>query len=286
VNELTEEQQWMRAHIQPGNWLRVDADEELPPCLTGPIRTLAHMFQLSFSPEIVRRKEAGMLPEDFALWGAQMIQTEDAPKSVRLNDEIRGVMHVRMDRPVEKGEAATMSDLRNLVDFDVADDELDYGHCTVIFDGVGWRMFFNFQAGRGRSLSTMAKAEQFLEAARYSREQGHIGPTVDNLFSACELLSKARLTLNHSKAADNHRAISSAINAERRLGNVDSAFVELFNRMSRERYPARYGAYDEGTMPTSEELDLVQEEIALLRKATAHKGDDPSSKDDESAMLP
>lgn len=263
--------QWMKAHIQPGNWLRVESNEELPSFLAGYTRTLAHMFQLSFSPEIIRRLDAAELPDDFSLWAAQMIQTEDAPKCVRLNDEIRGIMHVRMDRPIEKGETATMSDLRNVVDFEVDEDELDCGHCTIIFDGVGWKMFFNFQAGRGRSLKTMARAEQFLEAARYATENGHLGPAVDNLFSACELLAKARLTLGH-READNHKTIHSRINSERRLGNVDATFVDLFNRMTRARYPARYKASDDVAMPTRDELDLVQEEIELLRRATVHRG--------------
>ena len=87
-------QDWIDQHLEPGNWLRIGAKEELPAILAGPLMTLAHMFQLVFSPEIERRFEAGLLDDSFSLWAAQLIQPGDGSQIVRLNDEMRGVMHL------------------------------------------------------------------------------------------------------------------------------------------------------------------------------------------------
>lgn len=272
-------QDWIDQHLEPGNWLRIGPKEDLPAILAGPLMTLAHMFQLAFSPEIERRLQDGLLDESFSLWAAQLIQPGDGSQIVRLNDEMRGVMYARIDRPVEKGEVINRSDLRHVVDFDVVEEELDCGHFTIISDGAGWKMFFNFQSGRAKALGMINRAEEFLEAARYSTERKHLGPAVDNMFSACELLSKARLTLSQSPAAQSksHGPIGAAINASGRLGNVDASFLKLFNRMSQSRNAARYANSLDVAPPTSEELDLVQREIDLLRRETSHKDHRPPS---------
>jgi len=248
----------------------VKPDEELPTSLAGPYMTIVHMFQLAFTPEIERRLAAGSLDEKFVLWAAQLIQSENG-QMVRLNDEIRGVMHAKMGRPVEKGEPVLFSDLRDVVDFDVEESELNCGHFTMIFDGAGWRVFFNFQWGRAESLSTIELADQFLAVARYAASQGHTGPAIDNMFSACELLSKARLILHRDQAVQSktHGGISSAINSWGKLGNVDSRFLKLFNRMSRARSGARYSTASEIQPPTANEIELVAREIEMLKSAVA-----------------
>ena len=115
-------------------------------------------------------------------------------------------------------------------------------------------------------------AKQFLATARFSAEQSHAAPSVDNLFSACELISKAHLTLYHNRAAKakQHAAVSSALNAWGKIGNVAADFVKLFNRLSNARSAARYEAA-QVDCPTLVDFEVVEREAAQLEKAVAQK---------------
>ncbi len=69
-------------------------------------------FDFWIGPEIERRREAGQLPEDFALHGAQVIfGMEEGPPEVRLNDEVRAVATVVAARAIAKGEPVTDADI-------------------------------------------------------------------------------------------------------------------------------------------------------------------------------
>jgi hypothetical protein len=117
-------------------------------------------------------------------------------------------------------------------------------------------------------------AKQFLSAATHSADLGHAGPAVDNLFSACELASKARLILHRSPAARSkkHGTVGAAINQWGRLGNVDVAFLDLFNRMSNARSPARYDAAASPDSPAPSDFEIVKQELEQLEKSVAHLG--------------
>ena len=57
----------------------------------------------------------------------------------------------------------------------------------------------------------------------------------------------------------NHNAIHSRLNVQRRLGNVDSAFVDLFNKLRQLRPLYRYSSEVSEIQPIDEsELELVQ----------------------------
>jgi hypothetical protein len=270
-----EGQQWLRERTQPGNWIKIAPDEEFPSCLHGtPWVTLVHMFQIAFTPEIERRIAAGLIDDAFFVNVAQLITRDGGKQEVRFNDEVRGVGRVRVNQPVQKGDPVPFSDLAGMENFDVEEVELDCGHFTMFYSNPGWRIFFNFNTGRAKSFGLIERAAEFLAAARYSAEQGHAGPAIDNLFSACELLSKARLILIRSPAVQSksHGSIGSAINAWRKLGNVDAAFVDLFNRMSNEREGARYTGSKEVAPPSIEEFELVATELQLLKQSVQHKG--------------
>jgi hypothetical protein len=56
---------------------------------------------------------------------------------------------------------------------------------------------------------------------------------VDTLFSACELTSKAELVSSSSMelSSKSHASIGSRLNSWGKLGNIDAAFVHLFNHL-------------------------------------------------------
>lgn len=273
MNQANDAQAWLNERVQPGRWLDIDPKEEIPPAIDGWWRTIVHMHQVSFSPEIRKRRDAGALAEDFVLWAAQLIQPHEGPSSVRLNEEVRGVAHVRTSREVEEGDTVLVRDLENFEYFDLLDEELDSGHFTIFWNGSGWVGSFDFRAARAKCLALVEKALTFVTAARLSAAENLAEPAVDNLHTASENLAKVRLILTHRDAHKwkSHGAVSSAINQEGKLGNVDPAFLDLFNRLANIRSHAKYATGWDGAPPTRDELDLVESMAVALRENIARK---------------
>ena len=107
-----------------------------------------------------------------------------------------------------------------------------------------WHMFFDFRQNKLMASNLVKRAEEFCNIAEHALSQQHFGPAIDNLFSSCELAAKARLITAAvvSSDAKTHGTICSGINRWSKLGNVDREFVEMFNRLSRDRESARYAA--------------------------------------------
>lgn len=238
-------------------------------------RTLAQAWQLWFGPEIERRQTEGSLPAAFSLYMAQALFPPRGKLRVLLNEEIKGEGLLRAPRSLQKGERLYSNDLQYIERFELPDELLDSGHFTIIRAGEGWRMFFNFLSGRAKAKDMFELAGQFLEAAQSAKDKGHAGPAVDNLFSACELTSKAELILHRNPAASSkrHGAVASEINRWSTLGNIDGAFVDLFNRLGQHRPNARYG--DKEHRPPIPEQDsfevvrtMIERGIGRVGKAT------------------
>jgi hypothetical protein len=275
LSDIDEEaaEAWVRARFRPGNWLDIEPGEEIPREISHWNRTLVHMQQVSFGPEIRRRIENGDLPDDFFLWAAQLLQPHDDKALIRLNEEVRGVSYLRTGRPFEKGDPVLRSDLANLEYFDLVDDELDCGHFTIFWTGSSWVGAFDFRAGRAKCLSLIEKALAFVAAARLSMKEGLAEPSIDTLHTACELLAKTRLILGHIPAHEwkSHGSIKSAINKEGRLGNIDPAFLSLFNRLFEIRQHAKYATGYQAELPAWDEVALVETMAVGLKEAVAKK---------------
>jgi hypothetical protein len=272
-DEQSTAQAWLSQRLRPGNWLDIDPGEEIPPEITDWTRTLVHMHQICFSPEIRRRKDAGKLVDDFLLWGAQLIQPHEGGRVIRINEEVRGVPYLRTGRAVEKDEQILLSDLNGLEYFDLEDEELDCGHFTIFWTGSVWVGAFDFRAGRAKCLSLIEKSLTFLAATKLSVRKGLAEPAIDTLHTACELLAKARLILSHIPAHKwrSHGSISSAINREGRLGNVDAAFLTLFNRLSDTRSHAKYATGYAAELLSHDDLDVVESMAVGLQQAARKK---------------
>jgi hypothetical protein len=250
---------------------------------------LAHAWELWFGPEIERRRTAGSLPAWVTVYRAQALFSPDGKLRVLLNDEIKGEGLLRAPRSIQKGEPLYSNDLQYIERFELPDELLDSGHFTVVRAGEGWHMFFNFLSGRAKAKDMLELAGEFLEAALTAKDKGHGGPAVDNLFSACELISKAELILHRNPAASSksHGSVSSQINWWGRLGNIDVAFVKLFNRLGEQRPNARYGDKEHRPpIPEHDDFDVVgtmiERGLGKVGKAT----DRPLKSVTDDAILP
>lgn len=229
--------------------------------LEGWDRTFAHMWEIAFAPELEKRRAAGLIGDDFHLYLAQLLQPPDEENKVLFNEEVRGVALLRAPRDVKQGEPVMMTDLAHIEQFELPDDLLDCGHFTIIRAGEGWRMVFNLLSGRAKARDMLELADQYLQASIESGRKGHSGPAVDNLYSSSELVSKAELILHRGKAAKakTHGPIASEINAWARIGNIDQAFVALFNKLGQQRPNARYSDREHRPpTPNADSYDLVR----------------------------
>jgi hypothetical protein len=97
------------------------------------------------------------------------------------------------------------------------------------------------------------------------------------LFSASELLAKAHLITSAAESSDikSHGTIKSGLNRWGKLGNVKSAFVETFNKLSRIRESARYGGGDLSDLVEPEMLTIVRSELETLTPRLKRFSDDP-----------
>ena len=206
---------------------------ETPFTKEGFDRLLRQAEELWWEPEIERRKTLGTLDEHFAIAMAQALFPPEGSVIVRFNDEVCGIGNVRASRPIEKDGHVYQSDLDGLESFDLLEEELDCGHFTMIKAKSGWFVTFNFLRSRSLCASLLDSAKEFLDVVRFSIQHGKSRPAVDNLYSACELVSKAQLILSAmlDRNSKSHRAIRGKINKWRHLGNINDNFVELFNKL-------------------------------------------------------
>jgi uncharacterized protein (UPF0332 family) len=220
-----------------------DNTPDVPDEIIGPERTLLQMFKLFVEPEIKRRQSIGSLPDPFTVVKAQVLFFEGRPPEVRLDKEITTSVRARAPRAFQKGEPISLSEIEQYIDateLDVGD--ADAGHFTAILLQDHWLMLFDFRQNKFKGANLVERAEQFCTSAEHALAQQHFGPAIENLFSACELAAKARLITSAVTSSDvkTHGAIHSGINQWGKLGNVDREFVEMFNKLSTNRYAARY----------------------------------------------
>ena len=127
--------------------------DDREPDANGYDRTIRQAFELWIEPEMNRRRQAGTIGAAFQLNMAQVVfdPTGGGP-SVRLNEEVKGVLSVETARPIEKGELVKMSDIAEIRTHSLTDDDPDAGHFTIIRFKDIWFLSFDFRYNVGRTV--------------------------------------------------------------------------------------------------------------------------------------
>jgi len=195
------------------------------------------------SPEIEARREMGRLPAGFELRAAQIIFSPDAEApAVRLNEEVVAVARVKIEGPIEKGQAIFENQIQDIESVDLTDSDSDSGHFTLLRVQDHWHIAFDFRRYATHVAQMVKLAGQFLDTATQALASDSVPAFVDNLFSAVELLAKAQLVLNggHDPGSRKHSAIHSYFNMWGKLGNTRTEYVRLLNDLAKMRPKARY----------------------------------------------
>jgi hypothetical protein len=209
---------------------------------TNVIKNITDMF---FTPEINRRKERGLLPEDFNLVAAQVIFGPDGSQPlIRLNQEVAAELKIKAGVDITTKDFWASSE--EVESIQIYEKELaNCGHATLIQLRDCAQLWFDFHYNKEICKDNLTTAEQFLQTAKFALKQNLIFAFIDNAFSTIELLAKTNLLLeaNHGlRDSINHKAIKTAFNL--RFKNSQTPFEierrQVFNKLSLARAKARY----------------------------------------------
>jgi HEPN domain-containing protein len=200
------------------------------------------------NPEIERRRAAGTLAEDFALSAAQVILDPGVDEPVvRLNEEVKAAVLVEANRDIAQGEEVAADDIAAYKDIILTEDDPNAGHITIVPHQGHWGLAFDFRRNAAHIGAHIERAREFLDTAVWARQEEKLGPFVDNLFSATELMAKGLLIWMPDERllkGKSHGRLHERFNYERRMDNVDPRFAKLLNELAALRSPARYLARD------------------------------------------
>lgn len=201
-----------------------------------------HLF---YTPEINRRKELGLLNDDFKLSAAQVIFFSDGRQNiVRLNEEVSA--QVKIKKGVDISNNGFWPSTKDVEFIKLNENQfLNCGHATLILLKDGYQLSFDFQYNKLICKEHLGVANEFLKTSKYALNNNFFTSFIDNSFSAIELLAKTNLLLETNRnisAKTNHKAIKAEFN--NRYKNSDTEFEiaqrRIFNQLSELRSKARY----------------------------------------------
>jgi hypothetical protein len=212
------------------------------------VRTVQEVFRLWVTPELERRRDAGLLTTPYVLEKAQVVMNLDRAIEVRLNDEVKGVAMCAVDAAAVKGLAegpVPWAVINDVAEFRLSDADPNAAHITILaVPGRGCALFFDFRYNGSRVHESVAAAEEFLATAVFAASQRYGRAFAENLFAATELTAKAMLLMlpfPELLTSKTHKAVKSRLNQHgRHAQNVDPAFVDLHKELLPLRTDARY----------------------------------------------
>jgi hypothetical protein len=132
----------------------------------------------------------------------------EAPR-VYINDEAELVGRFRVSRQLDEGDLVMAEDVTQWDGLEPRDVHQDSAWTAFARIGNEITVAFDARRNRGRAMSLVRSATEFLDTAVDCRESQRLGPAIENAFAAAELLVKAQMflieddpTQNHCKRAD------------------------------------------------------------------------------------
>lgn len=228
------------------------------------------MLERFVRPEVERRFCEGTLAAGEEIFRFQIL-FPDGEASVRLNNDVGGVATVRATRPIASGEDVTVDDFDEISDYAPREEDAGIPHVSAFLHRNGWSIVFQFSYGHPSRFEYLARADDFLETAMQALDSGRFGPFFENVFAACELMTKAELLATRPtidlvlNSKGRHGWIRGVYASWANLGNTDGRYPKLLQRLEDLRAPARY-------LRGGAELDVGEaKEIAVtLREMRTH----------------
>jgi uncharacterized protein (UPF0332 family) len=220
-------------------------------------------------PELNRRQRSGALADAFEFYAGQVVMELGQPLEVRLNEEVHGVIVLRPESSLSPGVEVPVSRFERIAaevqSFRLQDeDRPNAAHLTLVRNGAGWFVTFDFRYNSARIAEHLTAAREFISSAAANLAASRLRPFVNDLFGAVELMAKARLMVHPDERilrSKKHSFTMSNYNLFVNQGNADKRFADLLNRLADLRNPARFpdGAFSLPLADASEMLNLARE---------------------------
>lgn len=195
-------------------------------------------------PEIEKRKKENRLPKGFQLRAIQVIFSIGSPPLVRFNNEVKVLIKAKTKRKISKGELIYERDIQEIKELELADDEKDFGHITIIRFNKGWSLGFSFIYDTSKSKKFLQLGNEYLKSAEDDCQKELFRPMIESLSVAAENFAKARLLLLPDKEirkAKTHGLVQSKVNIYSKTSNIiGKQFRGVFNDLQNSRDKARY----------------------------------------------
>jgi HEPN domain-containing protein len=213
-------------------------------------KVFENLVKLYIIPEIEKRKNDGLIQNDFILDRALIIFFPDIQKpKLLINEELKGTtVEVTYKKGIVKhqGEIVLENEIEGINKIDLNENE--YPNCAyaalIKLNNI-WNIVFNFTYNKQISEDHINVAKQFWALAKVAYKNDMWNAYVENLFNTIELTAKAFLLLfpdNSFKIKDTkkHDTIRGNYNRFISLGNLSIEYKETFDKLNNLRYPARY----------------------------------------------
>ena len=234
-------------------------------------RIIEQAFTNWINPELERRKAKGQLPNGLKLRAAQVIFSVDGSKIVRVNGEVKVLMEAKVNRKIEKGEPVLDKDVDLISSIKLLENEMDFGHITIIRLSKGWFVGFNFEYNVSTAKAFYDMSIDFMKSAHRDLTQKNYRPFIESLFVASENLSKARISLlpdkDIRKKRINHKIIKKKIElyslTDKNIkSNHSNTFISLLKLRDQARYDPSFTMTDEKAKNLFESMKKLSNEVS------------------------
>lgn len=205
-------------------------------------KIFSQAMELWISPEIEKRRKANRLPTNFKLRGAQVIFSKDRGiNKVRLNNEIKAVGKVKINRDIIKGEKIYEHDVIEIGKSELTDRDPNVAHITMVLFKNNWIISFDFRYNKKRVKDRLEASKEFYDSSKENLEKGRLRPFFENSFACAELLIEALLIQSFDKDSfKDHRSRLDKLDTWTKLGNINQKFFDKLKRLGKLRSSARY----------------------------------------------
>ncbi len=209
-------------------------------------RVFQQVMDIWIIPEIKIRKELGKITDNFILTKVQIVFSLYNGNIIRLNDEVKAIVKVKINKSVKKAEAVYEGDVDNMEKIELTDDDANCGHITLLLFRNNWLIAFDFRYDKQKSREFIEASKEFYQSAIDNFKKNRLRPLYENSFASAELSTTAILMLFiNKKYLDNHNNKIKRLQDWANLGNVNPDFSNALTKLSKLRYSARYLSSDD-----------------------------------------
>jgi len=233
-------------------------------------RIFQQVIDIFVIPEIERRKKMNKLPSDFRLERIQVIFSSRSGRNyVRLNKEVKAIIKVRTNKPIQKGDIVYEKDIDKIESIDLTKGDTNYGHFTLLYIKDSWIVSFDFIYNKEEIRKHIEASNEFYESAKENLKKKRLRPFFENAFASAELFTKSlllSLPIKEQSKGSKHQIKKEFLKNWADLGNVKPSFSTTLSKLYSLRSSARYLVSDDYKKENPEEIILTVEEMIKFSK--------------------